>query len=70
MSAPRRPASRFRPDGSPALSGEVGRVVVTSLYNYAMPLIAMSSAISRKSAEACALRTRSALAPTHPRPLS
>jgi phenylacetate-CoA ligase len=26
-------------DGSPAKAGEIGRVIVTSLYNYAMPLI-------------------------------
>lgn len=29
----------LRDDGSPAADGEIGRVVVTSLYNYAMPLI-------------------------------
>jgi phenylacetate-CoA ligase len=29
----------LREDGSPAASGETGRVVVTPLYNYAMPLI-------------------------------
>ena len=29
----------LRPDGSPASDGEFGRVVVTPLYNYAMPLI-------------------------------
>jgi phenylacetate-CoA ligase len=29
----------LRPDGSLAREGEIGRVVVTSLYNYAMPLI-------------------------------
>jgi phenylacetate-coenzyme A ligase PaaK-like adenylate-forming protein len=29
----------LRDDGSPAASGETGRVIVTPLYNYAMPLI-------------------------------
>ena len=29
----------LRADGSPALPGEIGRVVITPLYNYAMPLI-------------------------------
>ncbi len=29
----------LRDDGSPAASGEIGRVVVTPLYNYAMPLV-------------------------------
>jgi phenylacetate-CoA ligase len=29
----------LREDGSPAVCGEVGQVVVTPLYNYAMPLI-------------------------------
>jgi phenylacetate-CoA ligase len=29
----------LRPDGSPAGPGEIGRVIVTPLYNYAMPMI-------------------------------
>ncbi len=29
----------LRADGSPAMPGEIGRVVVTSLYNYAQPMI-------------------------------
>ncbi len=29
----------LRPDGSPASDGEIGRVIVTPLYSYAMPLI-------------------------------
>src|SRR5262249_17797032 len=29
----------LRDDGAPAASGEIGRVIVTSLYNYAQPLI-------------------------------